>query len=236
LNSLLAIDTATDACSLALQFGPELRVSHQVMPRRHQQELFALLNGLLEGQRVADIGLQAIAYGRGPGSFTGLRIAASFAQGLAFSLGLPALGVSTLELQARTLLRQQTLPDQCLLLSTIDARIGELYVACYHRDGEELAPLDTAQVCRPEAFALPEPQAARESLPLYLLGSGATALAERFEVAGSFPDALPEAQDMLPLVERALARGGLEGAADIHPDYVQHRSPWKKLAEQGRRP
>jgi len=205
------------------------------MPRRHQQELFALLDGLLDGQRVADMGLQAIAYGRGPGSFTGLRIAASFAQGLAFSLGLPALGVSTLELQARTLLRRHSLPEQCLLLSTIDARIGELYAACYRCDGEALLPLDVAQVCRPEALVLPESGAAGENLPLYLLGSGAPALAGRFEVAGSFPDTLPEAQDMLPLAERALDAGALENAADIQPDYVQHRSPWKKLSEQGRR-
>ena len=235
LSSLLAIDTATDALSLALQVGDELRVSHAVIPRRHQQELVARLDALLDGRSPGELNLDAVAYGRGPGSFTGLRIATSFAQGLAFSLGRPVIGLSTLEVQLHSLLRQRELPASCLLMSTIDARIGQLYAAFYRRSGAALEPLGEARLLRPEELAIPG-QCAAGNLPLIALGSGCAVIPdERLPCAERYPDVLPEARDMLPLAARALARGEVLGAAQAHPDYLQSGSQWKTLAEQGRR-
>lgn len=232
MTALLAIDTATDALSIALQTAGGLRVSHEVAPRRHQQELFRRLHALA-GEALPRLGLQAVAYGCGPGSFTGLRIAASCAQGLAFSLAIPAIGLSTLETQARTLLRRESLPPRCLLLSTIDARMGEIYAACYRRDGEELTLIGEVQAA--VASALLRPPQAEPGLPLVALGSGCAALAgAAIDVAAAFPDTRPEAQDMLAAATAALAAGNTQAPGVVCPLYLQGRGGWKTVAEQGR--
>ena len=238
MTTLLAIDTATEACSLALRVGDELRVSHQVIPRQHQQRLFMLLDELLDGQRLADIGLEAVAFGCGPGSFTGLRIAASFAQGLSFSLGVPVIGVSTLETQAATYLRTAKPSSPCLVASTIDARVGEIYGAFFEFDGETLRALGEAVVAAPAAFA-PPLSGSQGTLPLHCVGSG---FLRRDVMADVFRDApecvadiLPEARDMLALASARLAAGEGGAPASALPDYVQHSTGWKTLAEQGKR-
>jgi tRNA threonylcarbamoyladenosine biosynthesis protein TsaB len=238
VTTLIAIDTATEACSLALCVGDELRVSHQVIPRQHQQQLFTLLDELLDGQRLPEIGLEAVAFGCGPGSFTGLRIAASFAQGLAFSLGVPVIGVSTLETQAATYLRTTRASSPCLIASTIDARVGEIYGAFFEFDGNTLGPLGEAVVAAPEAFTLPS-TVVQGALPLHCVGSGFLHRDVMTDVFRDAPvclaDILPEARDMLALASTRLAAGEGSAPASALPDYVQHSTGWKTLAEQGKR-
>lgn len=247
MTSLLAIDTATDALSLALWRDGELRRIHRVMPRQHQQQLFACLSELFEEQSPAEFGLKAVVYGRGPGSFTGLRIAASAAQGLAYSLDIPVVGVSTLETQVRTLLRRECkssasgeasierLPSGALFLSTIDARIGQTYAAFYQVEGVDVSVLGDPQVVDPAALHRPAETCGR---PLIVVGDGyskSEELPERLApVASLWPDVKPEAQDMLPVAEAILAAGGARSADSAVPDYVQQRIGWKTLAEQGR--
>ncbi len=213
-----------------------MRVFHQVMPRRHQQELFPQLENLFDGRTPTEFGFDAIAYGRGPGSFTGLRIAVSAAQGLAYSLGIPVVGVSSLETQARTLLRREEIDYPCTIVSTIDARIGQVYAATYEFDGEGLNELSPAVVAPPEAVVLPA--SAAETAPVLGVGSGFE-FQEQFasELRGItqiWPDLSPEAQDMLQPALSALENNRTEVAADARPDYVQRRIGWKTLAEQGR--
>lgn len=239
MTTLLAIDSATDALSLALLKEGQRRCVHRLMPRQ-QQQLFACLEELLAGDSPASLGLDAIVYGKGPGSFTGLRIAASAAQGLAYSLALPVIGVSTLETQARTLLRRERILEPCLLTSTIDARIGQLYACSYHFDGSGLTALGQATVTTPQALALPETDPALTLLPRFGLGSG-WYLAAEFpaavaEVAAAWPQLFPEAEDMFAPALCVLAAGGAVAADAAVPDYVQRRIGWKKLAEQGRVP
>jgi len=239
LPTLLAIDTATDALSLAFQRGEERRVWHRVMPRQQHQQLFAALGELLGSQPPASLGLQAVVYGRGPGSFTGLRIAASAVQGLAFALDVPAIGISTLETQARSFLRRSARTEACLILSTIDARIGQIYAAFFAFDGRELATCGEAFVAPPEAIDAWRIPDAAARLALVGVGSGC-----RF--ADAFPsglahldrdgaDCFPEAEDMLEPAARRLAAGQGLAAESALPDYVQPRIGWKTLAEQGRR-
>ena len=240
MKNLLAIDTATDALSLALQVDGERVSRHQVMARRHQQRLFAEIEALCDGRALASLNLDAIVYGKGPGSFTGLRIAVSAAQGLAYSLGLPALGVSTLETQLRTLLRHQNdLQSPAIYLSTIDARIGQLYGAFFYFDGDRIRALGTPEIVQADALVLPDQAVALGGLPVRVLGSG---LAYRDAmptewVSGSedWSQVLPEAEDMLAPAERLLAEGALARPGDAQPDYVQQKVGWKTLAEQGKR-
>lgn len=233
ITSLLAIETATDACSIALKLGEHASFRHEVIPRQHQQRLFPLLDELLEGREIANIGLEAIAFGSGPGSFTGLRIAASAAQGLAFSLGIPVLGVSTLETQVHTFLRRFPGRTPCHVLSTIDARIGQVYSAFFDCDGISVRQVGSAQLCTPETLTLPD------SLgdSLFSIGSGLgyrEALDARLYSQLSVPELLPEAVDMLAPALAKHDAGQGEPAVAAQPDYVQERVGWKTLAEQGR--
>lgn len=235
MTTLLAIDTATEALSLALTRDGELRTCHEVMPRRHQQELFPRLQALCAGARPLELGLDAIVYGRGPGSFTGLRIAVSAAQGLAYSLGIPLIGLSSLATQARTLLRCEQWVRPCIVISTIDARIGQVYAAVYRFDGQNLCELSAPVVAAPGDLALPD--AARDAAPLLGVGSGYR-LREQFSaplrnVSRAWPELLPQARDMFEPARAALARGEGLRAAAARPDYVQRRTGWKTLAEQG---
>ncbi len=239
MTHILAIDTSTEALSLALSTADGVRTLQRVIPRQHQQQLFLMLDELLDGRRPRDLDLDAIAFGRGPGSFTGLRIAASAAQGLGFSLQLPVVGVSSLETQARSFLRRQGGDEQQWLLSTIDARIGQLYAQAIEVDGEVLRPAGEAIVCAPEALdaaALGIDAAVRCTV----IGSGCHLL-QALEVAPPLCDGrwyaqvLPEARDMLAPAAALLHAGDPGNPAGALPDYVQKRIGWKTLAEQGKR-
>ena len=131
MTGILAIDTATDACSVAVYLDGEYRERYQVIPRQHSQRLFAMLGELLNPGDLREQGIDAIAYSEGPGSFTGLRIAASAVQGLAYASGLPAIGISTLALQAQTALRTGVADAAQNVLSLIDARINDAAPAAY---------------------------------------------------------------------------------------------------------
>jgi tRNA threonylcarbamoyladenosine biosynthesis protein TsaB len=238
LLSLLAIDTATDALSLALQLGDARRSYHRELPRQQQQRLFSALDELLQGDAPADLGLDALVYGRGPGSFTGLRIAVSAVQGLAFALDLPVIGLSTLETQARTYLRRQEVSQPMLILSTLDARIGQLYSACYAFDGEELTVASEAVLVKAGELELPgDAQADPEQRPVAIIGSGCAFLDEFSSSLGDrlnevHSDVLPEALDMLDPAEALFRGGALLPPEAAVPDYVQKRIGWKTLAEQ----
>lgn len=150
---VLAIDTATEACSAALYFEGETRHQYRVAPREHSHIILPMIDQLLAeaGIRVSE--LDALAFGRGPGSFMGVRIAAGVTQGIAFAWDLPVVPVSTLAAIAQT---AHTETGASSVLSAIDARMNEVYWAayrlsengCMHLVGEE-------RVIAPEQVANP---------------------------------------------------------------------------------
>lgn len=236
---LLGIETATDACSVALHIDGQTDQRHECNPRQHSRRLFPMLAELLNRRSPASLALDAIVYGCGPGSFTGLRIAAGAAQGLAFSLNLPVVAVSTLACQAATAQRGNAVPRGAVILSLLDANIGQVYWALYRVDAGGLRELMPPAVCVPEAL----PVAAivgqlAEAAPLYHAGSGAGLVdgLPGLPAAARYADVLPEARDLLPLARAALAEGAAQSAAEVSPVYVQDATRWKKLAEQGPRP
>ncbi|MEQ8516461.1 MAG: tRNA (adenosine(37)-N6)-threonylcarbamoyltransferase complex dimerization subunit type 1 TsaB [Chromatocurvus sp.] len=235
---LLGIETATDACSVALCLAGDIDQRHECEPRQHSRRLFPMLADLLGDRAPASLRLDAIVYGCGPGSFTGLRIAASAAQGLAFSLDLPVVPVSTLACQAATALRQGSVPPGAVVLSALDANIGQVYWALYHATPGGLVELMPPAACAPEALPIAAIVACLPAAALlYHVGSGAALMADvpGLPAAGRCPDVLPQAQDLLFLAQAALAAGVTQRPAEVSPAYVQDATRWKKLAEQGPR-
>lgn len=231
MASILAVDTSTEACSVALCHAGEVTALQEIAPRRHNQLLLTMLRELLPSGPAA---LDAVAYGSGPGSFTGLRITASAVQGLCFATGLPALPVSTLSCQVYGAMRLGLAGEGDCVLSTLDAHIGELYWALYRIDHGRAVEISVAQATKPARLAPPG------SGPLVVIGGGLqyrdtmpAAVTRRF--SAEYPQLLPAARDLLPEALRALQEQRVQRAEQVCPVYVRDEIGWKKLAEQGPR-
>ena len=200
---LLAFDTSTEACSAALGLGDATLQREELAPRRHAELILPMVDSLLQeaGLRLKD--LDALAFGRGPGAFTGVRLAAGIAQGLALGAGLPVVPVSSLAALAQGAPRQAD-----ALLATMDARMGEIYWGLFEPANGGVARLATGErVSKPDAVTLPAGRS------FFALGSGWETyeglLAERFKgrVTGAAPANRPQARDLLPLARAELERG-----------------------------
>lgn len=236
MTGILAIETSADACSVALALGDgEVRERFEIAPRRHSRILFDMLHDLVPGGDLRSHGVECLAYSAGPGSFTGLRIAASAVQGLAFSNGLPTIGVSTLACLAQAALEQGEVSSGGAVLSLIDARVGEVYCGIYHFERALAVASTPAWVALPGDLELPG------SAPLFAVGDG-------LRYAGDFPPGsaqrivssqaavMPRARSLLAIARDLYARGESVSAAAVRPTYVRDEIAWKKLSEQGKRP
>ena len=232
MDEILAIETATDACSVAVSAGERVVQRHEVAPRQHSQRLLRMLEDILPEGDLNGYGVSAIAYGCGPGSFTGLRIAASTAQGLAYACDLPAIAVPTLAVLAQTALAEKRVPHDAVVLCTLDARLDELYAAVYRYENGLAVLREGPWACPPADLPV------RVALPLHVVGSGACYLEHYpsgmrrriIDVAG---EVLPRAGHMIPLARQLLKRGEIQRAEEICPIYVRDEITWKKLADQG---
>ena len=222
--NILAIETATDACSCALAYSGTAVARHAVEPRRHTELLLPMIDAVL-AQAGAKLGaLDAIAFGRGPGSFTGLRIACSVAQGLAFGADLPLVAVSTLQVVAAGMHRSQATPR---VLVALDARMGEVYWGGFEWDGVTMVPAFEESVGAPHAVLVPE------AGPWAAAGAGWSAhrgaLVERtIDRLGHAPhpvdeSRLPDALDMLAPAKLALKSGLAVAPEDASPVYLRTR-------------
>lgn len=150
---LLAIDTSGDACSAALLWDDRIEQLLEPAPRRHGERILDMMQRLLARAGVGLAALDAIAFARGPGSFTGVRIAVAVAQGAAFGAGLPLVPVSTLACMAAGQFRRG---GERHLLVALDARMDEVYWGCFEIDGRGLArPRCEELVSPPERVPVP---------------------------------------------------------------------------------
>ncbi|HYN78815.1 MAG TPA: tRNA (adenosine(37)-N6)-threonylcarbamoyltransferase complex dimerization subunit type 1 TsaB [Lamprocystis sp. (in: g-proteobacteria)] len=145
---LLAIDTSGDACSAALFLDGTLTQQLELAPRRHGELLLPMMQALLESAGVKLAALDAIAFGRGPGSFTGVRIAVAVAQGAAFGAGCPTVPVSTLAALALGEFRRT---GQRRVLAALDARMGEVYWGAFEIGDDGLVVPHGEEVVSPPA-------------------------------------------------------------------------------------
>lgn len=214
---LLAIETATEACSVALWLDGEVRERFEVAPRQHSVLVLPWVEALLAEAGLARSALDALACGRGPGAFTGVRLAVALTQGIALALDRPVVGVSTL-----AALAQQAPDDGTPVVAAIDARMGEVYAATFTRRDGALLPADAERVLAPQAMALPTGR-------VHGVGTGFAALdgclRERFSgvLASCDSEALPRAGAVARLAAGALARGEGIDAAQLQPAYLRDR-------------
>jgi tRNA threonylcarbamoyladenosine biosynthesis protein TsaB len=218
---LLAIETATEACSAALLAGDGLVFRYRVEPRRHSELILPMMDELLAEAGLGMADLDAMAFGRGPGSFTGVRIAAGVVQGAAFACDLPVVPVSTLAALAQGGFRQQ---GQRRLLPAYDARMGEIYWGAYQVNADGLVePVIEDQVAAPELVADPGGE------EWYGVGSGwqtyGEALAGRLggRVAGIAPESNCHARDVALLAAAAFQRGEAVPAEEALPVYLRDK-------------
>jgi len=234
MMGILAIETATDACSVAVSIDGKISERHEIAPRQHNHLLFAMLQELLGGGDLVEQGIQVIAYGSGPGSFTGLRIAASAVQGLAYSCQLPVVAVPTLAVMAQAALRQGLVGVCDTALCTLDARINEIYSALYQYEDGLAALMEGPLACAPHELPYGGAGALRA------VGNGCAFLDQfpsslRDRINASAIDLLPTARDMIPLALDKFRRGDTQAPRNVQPVYVRDEISWKKLGEQGPR-
>ena len=136
MTILLAIDTSTDACSVALSSAEGIRQEAIFMPREHTQQLLPLVEKLLSSHGVLLNQLDVIAFGSGPGSFTGLRICTSIVQGLAYAVDCPVVPVSTLKAMAQAAVRQKIANAEDIIVPALDARMQEVYWAAFRQKSQ----------------------------------------------------------------------------------------------------
>ena len=224
MTRILAIDTATEACSVALWQDGEVLSRYQVAPRGHTDLILPMVAELLAEGELTLNQLNALAFGRGPGSFTGVRITLGVAQGLAFGADLPLLGVSNLQALAQGAYR---LSGTQQVLSAIDARMGEIYVGGYALEQGVMVIREAERVIAPGAFLA---EAAHHHWASGV-GSGFVTYAELAERVDRVCDGLPypEARDLLPQA-LALWQAGLGvSAAEAQPVYLRDKVTWQKL-------
>jgi len=232
--NILAIDTATEACSAALIIdggtaSSRISAQYQLAPREHSRLILKMIDELLAdaGMPVSD--LDAIAFGRGPGSFMGLRIAAGVVQGIAFAHDIPVIPISTLQAIAQRAYEES---GNDHILVAIDARMDEVYWGAYYLaepasadakwllDGEE-------KVMSPDMLELPVMLTEKNRIWVGA-GSGWGSYADRLLAAENFSlqsmlvDCYPSADVMVKLAINEFRAGNMVSAAQAIPVYLRN--------------
>jgi len=143
---ILALDTATEACSAALYIDGEIQERFEIAPREHAKLLLPMIDGLMADAELKPQQLDAIAFGCGPGSFTGVRIATGVMQGIAYGADLPVVPVSTLAAISQACFQ---CTEQNTIFTAVDARMSEICWAVYQRDAEGFAQLTGLEKVQP---------------------------------------------------------------------------------------
>ncbi|WP_086481546.1 tRNA (adenosine(37)-N6)-threonylcarbamoyltransferase complex dimerization subunit type 1 TsaB [Oceanospirillum sanctuarii] len=224
---ILSLDTSTEACSVALKLDDEVLENFQLQPRKHTQLLLPMVEEILAEAGVKLQQLDAIAFANGPGSFTGLRIATGVTQGLAFGADLPVIPVTTLETMAFTLFRERFAH---YIISSLDARMGEVYWAAYHWNGNGFDCIAQPEVIAPDQVSLINPI---EDADWVGAGNG-WQLLDQFSpvmqslVQQTYPDLLPQAGDIARLAELYWQQGKTVSAEEAIPVYLRDNVAFKK--------
>jgi tRNA threonylcarbamoyladenosine biosynthesis protein TsaB len=217
--TVLAVDTATDICSVALASGDRIAERAEAVGQRHSERVLPMVHALLHEHRLNLTDCEAIAFGAGPGAFTGLRIACGIAQGLAFGAGKPVVAIGNLHALALAAIR--AVPNVRRVLTAIDARMREIYWAVYAID----AGLPTEISAPALAPADDLPRLCARHAPDIVTGSAVRAFADISASLACATKAEPvaSAAAIATLARVALAAGRAVPAEMAAPIYVRDR-------------
>ena len=225
---LLALDTATEACSAALYIDGDITQNYQLAPREHTRLILGMIEDLLNDAGITVKQLDALAFGRGPGSFTGVRIATGAVQGMAYGADLPVVPVSTLAAIAQSVHDNHQAE---FVLTAIDARMEAVYWAEYLADQGLMKLSGEEMVVSPEQVPLPAQQV--------WVGAGSgwaayepqllTRLQQPMQVI--YSDVYPQSASIVKLAAHDFANGNFVEAAKAVPVYLRNNVA-KKTSER----
>jgi tRNA threonylcarbamoyladenosine biosynthesis protein TsaB len=213
--NILAVETSTELCSVALLRGGELLVEESLAPNQHAEQLAPMIRRLLERARLAPAGLDAFAFGQGPGSFTGIRIACGIVQGLALGTARPVIPVPSF-----MALAEQSHASRALV--AFDARMGEAYLAAYSRMGGDWKAV--IEPCLATEGSLP----ALPGRDWVAMGSGVDAFAwlrgaYAAQVSHRIENDRPRAGAIARIAARRFGRGESVGPEAAAPLYIRDK-------------
>ncbi len=234
MSRVIALEASSENCSVAVLDGNNSFFKLSDKPRAHASVLLPLLDELLVQSGVSLHTVDTIVLTHGPGSFTGIRIAMSVAQGLAYGACLPVVPVSTLELlayQARQTGRLEKAAEAklpCYVVPMIDARMDEIYWAAYRVEGEKLHEISKPAVDSADAI-----NSALASLKITAglvgVGNGWTLEKVRHDFLRDCDENLmPNARDLAHFGKKLMDEGRLENIADVQPLYLRNEVSWNK--------
>lgn len=215
---ILAIDTVTEMCSVALLVDAEVTMDEKLVKQTHTDVILPMIDQLLANSAVPFSDVDAIAFSRGPGSFTGLRIGAGVTQGLALAYDMPVIPVSSLAALAQGAWR---VDQQTQVLACIDARRQEVYWACFQLQQELMACIGQEKVSAAGQVKTPSAEA------WYGVGSGFGRYRDELSrnqmvtLSAQVADRFPLAQDILPFAVRAMHNKEYVDASAAIPVYLR---------------
>lgn len=227
-QTILAIDTCTESCSAALLFKGVEYAEIEVVAREHSQRILPMIDSVLQQAGITINEVDLIAYGRGPGSFTGIRICTSMTQGLALGADKPVVGISSLQTMAQAVFDSDD-QDCNQVLTAFDARMGEVYWGAFeNQNGLAVAVIDDS--------VLPPAQAHspfKDDSDVTACGSGFITYPELLNLSASIEAShkvnYPNAKAMLKLAVVASEQGLVTAVDELAPVYVRDTVSWKKL-------
>ena len=216
---ILAIETSTEACSAALGIDNSCIYRHQIAPRKHTELILPMIDSLLNEANIKLNSLDAIAFGRGPGAFTGVRIAISVTQGLAYPYDIPVIPISTL-----AILAQQFSNKYDCIAASFDARMKEIYWGLYRKN-----KLNIMEAIKKEKVCLPNNISTPSSGEWFGAGSGWKLYSD--EIKSKFKckiidfddNAYPHAKDIIKIAIPLYLDGKVMSAELVSPVYLRDK-------------
>jgi len=226
MTKILALDASTDACSVALYVDGTSSHIFELAAKSHTQRLLPMVDEILQAANCKLQDLDAIAFGRGPGSFTGLRICMGVVQGLAFGANLPVIPVSTLQAMAQGFIAAH--PDNSLpILAALDARMDEIYWGLFSAEKSPQFLTDEHVMKPPEVGG--QHVIANLTKQFIAIGPGwHYADLQNIIPATVVQDVHPHAKDILVLALEEFKKGNLLSILDAQPVYLRDSVSWKK--------
>jgi len=222
---ILALDTCTETCSVALTINGDVYARIEDAPREHSQRLLPMVDAVLAEAKVTLADIDLIAYGRGPGSFTGIRICTSMTQGLALGLDLPVIGISTLTAMAQMAIEL----GASQVLCCIDARMKQVYWGQYIAQDGMAVLVGKEHVTSPERveLTLDSQQAIAACGTGFEVYPQLLSLTAMMSVYGTVK--YPDAKAMLRLAQQGYQLGQHTSVDELAPVYLRDTVTWKKL-------